>query len=101
MKKTLSVLLSFCIALICAQVKFEKGYIINSNDVKKEVLIKNQGWVSTPDNFVYKTDENSAENTGTPTSIKEFGIYNEVKFISYNGDIDYSSDNLDDLSNSK
>ncbi|KAB1230513.1 porin family protein [Chryseobacterium viscerum] len=101
MKKTLSVLLSFCIALIFAQVKFEKGYIINSNDVKKEVLIKNQGWVSTPDNFVYKTDENSAENTGTPNTIKEFGIYNEIKYISYNGDIDYSSDNLDDLSNSK
>lgn len=101
MKKTFSVLFSFCIVLICAQVKFEKGYIINSSDVKKEVLIKNQGWVSTPDNFVYKTDENSAENIGTPTSIKEFGIYNEVKFISYNGDIDYSSDHLDDLSNSK
>jgi hypothetical protein len=101
MKKMLSVLLSFCIALISAQVKFEKGYIINSNDVKKDVLIKNQGWVSTPDNFVYKADENSAENTGTPNTIKEFGIYNETKYISYNGDIDYSSDNLDDLSNSK
>ena len=101
MKKTFSVLFCFCIVLICAQVKFEKGYIITSNDVKKEVLIKNQGWVSTPDNFVYKTDESSVENTGTPATIKEFGIYNEVKFITYNGDIDYSSDNLDDLSYNK
>jgi hypothetical protein len=101
MKKTFSVLFSFCIALICAQIKFEKGYIISSNDVKKEVFIKNQGWANNPDSFVYKTDEASSENTGTPSTIKEFGIYNEVKYVSYSGDIDYSSDNTGDLSSVK
>jgi hypothetical protein len=101
MKKTFSVLFSFCIVLICAQIKFEKGYIINSNDVKKEVLIKNQGWANNPDSFAYKTDEKSGENTGTPSTIKEFGIYNDVKYVTYNGDIDYSSDNTGDLSSNK
>ncbi|MFP8893494.1 hypothetical protein [Chryseobacterium sp. EZn1] len=101
MKKTFSVLFSFCIALICAQIKFEKGYIINSNDVKKEVLIKNQGWANNPNNFIYKTDEKSEESTGNPSTIKEFGIYNDVKYVTYNGNIDYSSDNTGELSSSK
>jgi len=101
MKKTFSVLLSFCIALICAQIKFEKGYIINSNNVKKEVLIKNQGWANNPNSFAYKTDEKSGENTGTTSTIKEFGIYNDVKYVTYNGNIDYSSDNTADLSSNK
>lgn len=98
MKKTFSVLLSFCIVLISAQIKFEKGYIISSNDVKKEVLIKNQGWANNPESFVYKTDEASGESTGITSTIKEFGIYNDIKYVTYNGDIDYSSDNTGELS---
>ncbi len=101
MKKRLSVILCLLIISINAQIKFEKGYIIGSDDVKKEVLIKNLGWVSNPSSFVYKTEEKSTESTGNPSSIKEFGIYNEVKYVTYNGDIDYSSDNISDLSSSK
>ncbi|QBA20612.1 PorT family protein [Chryseobacterium indologenes] len=101
MKKNLSVFLSFCIVLISAQIKFEKGYIIGSNDVKKDVLIKNQGWANNPESFSYKADEASGESTGNPSTIKEFGIYNEVKYVTYNGDIDYSSDNTGDLSSIK
>lgn len=101
MKKTLSVFLSLCIVLISAQIKFEKGYIIGSNDVKKEVLIKNQGWANNPESFSYKADEASGESIGNPSTIKEFGIYNDVKYVTYNGDIDYSSDNTGDLSSIK
>ncbi|UKB83043.1 PorT family protein [Chryseobacterium sp. MEBOG06] len=101
MKKTLSGLILFSIASFYAQVKFEKGYIIDQNNVKKEVLIKNKGWVSNPDNFVFKTDENSAEDKGTPSTIKEFGIYNDSKYVTYNGNIDYSSDDISSFSNTK
>ncbi|MGH1519264.1 outer membrane beta-barrel protein [Chryseobacterium sp. JK1] len=101
MKKTLSALLFFSIASFYAQVKFEKGYIIDQNDTKKEVLIKNKGWVSNPDNFIYKTDENSTEDKGTPATIKEFGIYNDSKYVTYNGDIDYSSDDISNFSHTK
>lgn len=101
MKKVLTGFFSFFIIAICAQIKFEKGYIISNDNTKKEVLIKNLGWVSNPNSFVYKTDEKSAETTGTPSAIKEFGIYNDVKYVTYNGDIDYSSDNIADLSSGK
>ncbi|MDG4651485.1 hypothetical protein [Chryseobacterium arthrosphaerae] len=101
MKKALTGFFSFFIIAICAQIKFEKGYIISSDNTKKEVFIKNLGWVSNPNSFVYKTDEKSAETTGTPSAIKEFGIYNDVKYVTYNGDIDYSSDNIADLSSGK
>lgn len=101
MKQRLSVILCLLIISINAQIKFEKGYIIGSDDVKKEVLIKNLGWVSNPNSFVYKTEEKSTESTGNPSTIKEFGVYNEVKYVTYNGDIDYSSDNISDLSSTK
>ncbi|PWW26011.1 outer membrane beta-barrel protein [Chryseobacterium sp. AG844] len=101
MKKTLSGLIFFSIASFYAQVKFEKGYIIDQNNTKKEVLIKNKGWVSNPDSFVFKTDENSAEDKGTTSTIKEFGIYNDAKYVTYNGEIDYSSDDISSFSYTK
>ncbi|AZA80434.1 hypothetical protein C1637_23135 [Chryseobacterium lactis] len=101
MKKTLSGFLLFCLTLIYAQVKFEKGYIINNDNVKTEVLIKNKGWASNPDNISYKSEDSSEEITGTPSTIKEFGIYNDSKYVSYNGDMDRSPDDISNLSNSQ
>lgn len=96
-KAFLATLLFFAIC-INAQVKFEKGYIITNNDEKKEVLIKNVDWLNNPNEFNYKTDENSKELIGTGTKIKEFGIYNYSKYIMYNRPADYSSDDISLLS---
>lgn len=99
MKKTfLFFLLLTSIITISGQIKFEKGYIITSNNDRKEVLIKNVGWVDNADHFTYKTQENPAESIGNPQNIKEFGIYGYSKYVTYKGSIDYSSDNLSDLS---
>lgn len=101
MKNAFSVFAFLSITSIYAQVKYEKGYIINNDNVKTEVLIKNKGWVSNPDSFSYKKDDNAQESTGIPSNIKEFGVYNEVKYITYNGEIDYSSDDIASLTHNK
>ncbi|RNA61647.1 hypothetical protein D1631_06755 [Chryseobacterium nematophagum] len=98
MRKAFLALLLFFVFFTNAQIKFEKGYLITTNDEKKEVLIKNMDWINTPTGFSYKTDQNSTELTGIPSNIKEFGIYNSSKYISYTGSIDYSSDNTTELS---
>ncbi|HEX7868625.1 MAG TPA: hypothetical protein VF455_00785, partial [Chryseobacterium sp.] len=83
-----------------AQVKFEKGYIINKDDdKKKEVFVKNLDWVNNPDEFTYKIDDKTAELKGNPSNVKEFGVYGFSKYKSYNGSIDTSSSDLSSLSN--
>ncbi|MGL6126113.1 MAG: hypothetical protein ACRC05_03280, partial [Chryseobacterium artocarpi] len=69
MKNAFSVFAFLSITSIYAQVKYEKGYIINNDNVKTEVLIKNKGWVSNPDSFSYKKDDNAQESTGIPSNI--------------------------------
>lgn len=98
MKKTTLIFLLFFFIGIHAQVKFEKGYIITNDNTRHEVLIKNVDWVNNPDEFNYKTDENSSESKGIPSNIKEFGIYGYSKYVTYTGPIDYSSDDLSNLS---
>ncbi|MDH6250716.1 hypothetical protein M2347_000443 [Chryseobacterium sp. H1D6B] len=100
MRKTFLFLLLSTTAVINAQIKFEKGYIITSDNNRKEVLIKNAAWANNPEAFTYKSDENSNESTGNPQNTKEFGVYGYAKYITYKGSIDYSSDNLSELSSS-
>lgn len=77
---------------ISGQIKYEKGYIINYNGIKTEVLIKNNDWYNTPETFTYKKNESAAEQQGNSTNSKEFEIYNSNKYIVYNGLADFSSD---------
>lgn len=81
-----------------AQIRFEKGYIITKNGDKKEVLIKNIDWMSSPEEFTYKTDESSSEQNGNPNNIEEFGVYGYNSYINYTGPIDISSEELSSLS---
>ena len=92
------VVICFAISM-SAQISFEKGYMINNDGQKKEVLIKHLEKINNPKDFVFKTNENSAEITYTTSNVKEFGIYNYGKFITYNGPLDYSSNKISDLSN--
>jgi len=99
MKRITVVILLFLTVLLNAQVKFEQGYIITSDNTRKEVLIKNIDWVNNPDEFIYKTDNQSKELKGNPATIKEFGVNGFPKYVSYIGSIDTSPSQLSILSN--
>ncbi|MCS3531401.1 PorT family protein [Chryseobacterium sp. JUb7] len=98
MRKTFLVFLLFFVFFSNAQVKFEKGYLITNDGEKKEVLIKNMDWTGTPKDISYKTNEQSSQITVNPTDIKEFGIYGAGKYITYNGPVESSYDDLSILS---
>lgn len=85
-------------SLSSAQIKFEKGYIITQNNEKKEVFIKNTDWLNSPEEFVFKSEENSPEQYGNLSNTKEFGVYGYSTFINYIGEIDTSSTELSFLS---
>lgn len=101
MKRIILSCFLFITSVINAQIKFEKGYIITQNSEKKDVLIKNIEWMNSPEEFIYKINENSPEQNGNISNTKEFGVYGYSIFINYSGSIDISSTELSFLSPSK
>lgn len=101
MKKLIIVFLVFLPILSFSQINFESGYIIRNNNIKTECLIRNVAWKNNPTNIEYKTSENEQLSTISITDIKEFGVANAYKFKRFIVNIDRSSDNINELSNSK
>jgi hypothetical protein len=84
-----------------SQISFEKGYFIDTSGQKTECFIKNSDWKYNPTEFKYKLTENSEKLNATIKSVKEFGIYNNSKYIRCTVKIDRSSDNIDNINSDK
>jgi len=64
-----------------AQIKFEKGYVIDKNDVRIICFIKSLEPKNTPKSLRYKLSESSSDSKKlTLTDFKEFGIGEKVKY---------------------
>jgi hypothetical protein len=89
-------LLSFLILIFCvqaySQITFENGYFIDESNNRIECLIRNNDWKNNPTQFIYKLTENDELQEASINTIKEFGIYDESKFIRKKVNIDKSSD---------
>ncbi|WP_299684444.1 tRNA modification GTPase [uncultured Dokdonia sp.] len=81
-----------------SQISFKNGYFITNEGKKIECQIKDNNWSNTPSFFTYKLSENGEELNNNITTIKEFGIKNESKFIKTTVQIDQSNDDLRFLS---
>ncbi|PKP36594.1 MAG: tRNA modification GTPase [Bacteroidetes bacterium HGW-Bacteroidetes-15] len=98
MKKflTLITLLGLSISSF-SQIIFEKGYFITDSNKKVDCLIKNVDWKNNPIEFEYKLAEDSLENKANINNVKEFGVYNQSKYIRTTVEIDRSKDNINNL----
>jgi hypothetical protein len=101
MKQTITFIILFIGLNTIAQIRFEKGYIIKSNDEKIECLIKNEDWLYNPTNFLYKKDVNAKEINGNLNSIKEFGVNGVSKYKRFKVNIDKSKTDINLLSNTR
>lgn len=100
MKKQLLLFLITILSLNCySQISYEKGYYIDNSNQKVDCLIKNVDWKNNPTEFVYKLAENTSVQKATIKTIKEFGIYNKLKYERYTVNIDRSSNVVNNLSN--
>ncbi|AUP81398.1 porin family protein [Flavivirga eckloniae] len=86
---------------IYSQITFEKGYFVNNDGQKTECLIKNIGARTNPTSLDYKLTNEGEEKMLTIKSVKEFGIYDEVKYIRFEGEIDRSSNIINSLTPTK
>ena len=100
MKKLIPILFILIHNLAFSQINFEKGYIIKSNDVKIECLIRNVAWKNNPTSIEYKASENEPTQKITINEMKEFNV-GSYKYKRFTTNIDRSSDNLNSMSHSK
>ncbi|GGP04502.1 hypothetical protein GCM10010992_17210 [Cloacibacterium rupense] len=98
MKKLFLFISIFSTVALWSQLKFEKGYFIDNQEKRHEVLIKNFDWLKNPTTFKYKTEENAEEKTATVDDVKEFQVFGYNKLIRYTGKINVYKNNLDNLS---
>ena len=83
------ILISFA-GILLAQKEFEPGYII-MNNVKTECLIKNAGWIQSPESIEFKYHENADIRIADAEAIDEFHIYEtEYKYVSRNFQFAYN-----------
>lgn len=84
-----------------SQISFEKAYFISNADETIQCFIENRDWNNNPTEFNYKLSETSETETATIQSVKEFGIYNASKYVRATVNIDRSSSNINNLSDTK
>ncbi|HET8855692.1 MAG TPA: tRNA modification GTPase, partial [Salinimicrobium sp.] len=102
MKKHLLLLLIAISTVNCfAQITFEQGYYINNSGQMINGLIKNNDWRSNPEEFEFKRSESDDSQTLRIENVREFGVDDKFKFIRETVQIDRSSDNISNLSESR
>lgn len=101
MRLILFVLLMIFGNLAFSQIEFEKGYFINNEGEKTECWIKNVNWMVNPEAFEYKLSETSEPLKATVAEIREFGVDQYSKYTRAEVQIDFSSDNISNLSRVK
>jgi hypothetical protein len=78
-----------------SQIRYEKGYFIDNENIRTECLIKNLDWPHNPKLFDYKLNDQANSNRLTIDSVKEFGVYDNSKFVRAEVEIDRSPDAID------
>lgn len=83
---------------IYSQSKFEKGFIINSNNDKINCLINNHNWKYPPDKIDYKISKESEIITIFQKDLEKIQIGNYIKYIKKEVKIDKCNNSINNLS---
>jgi hypothetical protein len=97
----ISILLIFISLNSFAQISFESGYFIDSNNQRFECLIKNIDWKNNPTEFEYKITADGKIERGSLETAKEFGITGFSRYVMAETKIDLSSTDVNSLSKTR
>ncbi|PXY43369.1 autotransporter outer membrane beta-barrel domain-containing protein [Flavobacterium hydrophilum] len=84
-----------------SQIVFENGYFVTDNDKRTDCLIENIDWKNTPVEFKYKLSQGEDAVTENTSTVKEFAINGQSKFIRSVVKIDRSSKIIEYMSKEK
>jgi hypothetical protein len=97
--------LFFCLILlsICAkaQIRFEKGYMIDNDNVKTICNIRNVDWDNNPSSFRYQLPGSNEVLEGRLPEIREFGIDGGNSYVRAFAKLDHRSTDVNRLSNGR
>jgi len=79
------------------QISYENGYTIDFNGKRQECLIKNMDWKNNPGEFQYKINAGDESLKASPETVKEFAVYGNSKYVSYEVKIDTTVADLNNL----
>ena len=97
--KKIVLLVFFFTNLVVGQVNFEKGYIIDNNNVKIDCFIKMEDWKNSPTYITYKVSETDNQlKAATLSQIKEFLVGEFHKYQKFKVKVDQSSLDYNKLS---
>lgn len=88
-------------ANLLAQSKYEKGYIIDKNNLEISCYIKNLKWSENPKVIYYRLNLNEEDIKASVEDILGFGIEENIKYISTKVNVDLSSNSLNELTNER
>ncbi|WP_026839241.1 outer membrane beta-barrel protein [Gillisia sp. JM1] len=88
MKNTILIFACFVFSFGNAQINFEKGYILTSNEVRKDVLIQNHYNMDRNGIVEYRQNQDVDITKATVNDILEFGIGDDIKYVSRNVEIE-------------
>ncbi|UMY65478.1 MULTISPECIES: hypothetical protein [unclassified Flavobacterium] len=86
--------LTLFVGTLQAQVTFDPGAITDASGKTFTCLIRNEGWVSNPEDLTYKIGENGDVRSLTLREIKEFHIDSIVSYVKAKVTLDMSSPNV-------
>ncbi len=84
-----------------AQIDYESGFFITNANEKVPCLILNMDWKNNPSQFEYKLSEDAEVKIGTIKSVKEFSIGSMLKYVRETVQMERSSGNVQNLSNTR
>ncbi|WP_299336075.1 outer membrane beta-barrel protein [uncultured Psychroserpens sp.] len=99
MKSTITLFLFLFSFTLFAQIKYEKGYVIDNTGKKIDCYIRNLDWSNNPLEVQYRLEENSETITADITSVSSFMIGNSIKYVKATVQVDQSSSKASKLSN--
>lgn len=79
------------------QIKYEKGYLITTNNERIDCFIKDFGWKNNPEKIQYKLKQDEDPTTIFLDDLKEFTIPRKVKYTRKKVQIDRSPESLNKL----
>lgn len=95
MKKIFILLVAMLLPLpVSAQMFFEDAYVIDTRGNKKDVLIKNEGWVENPSTIIIKDESTGKETALGLNEIEEFALGNGTVFRKFTLPVAHYEDNL-------
>ncbi|HZL09529.1 MAG TPA: hypothetical protein VFC65_05995 [Prolixibacteraceae bacterium] len=96
-KKILNILIFLLPIHLLAQTQYEKGYVIDDDEIKNPCWLFNFGMENKGEDYLYKFEKNVKAQKNDIKDFQEFGVEGEIKYVRKFIKLDVSSGQIKTL----